>query len=290
MKRIFVMGAAAALLAACGTTGPGFLAEQIVHPTDETMTKRCEAAGFKWGDGRPSLIAEIEKAAAARDFTGLVDRFLDCVLIDVPESDPELKLLRGHYALALIATYGAFNQTGALADFGEIDFRASSKAKDQAALMLAHIERAEDYLRRASPRGIPAQFAASPSQADALPAEMQRVRKDYRVLSVLRVAVDAERPTVERARGIVVDVFAAAASPTPGGLAEVVHDGFNGMLKSLVMDYVGRDFLHDVQEKLADVKKHGPVRPEDWAFGDKLLDRACVRLAETADVLPHCVP
>ncbi|MEO5337739.1 MAG: hypothetical protein H7841_12725 [Magnetospirillum sp. WYHS-4] len=288
---------AAALMAVglggCGTTGTGFLADQIVHPTNDLMAQRCNTAGFKIVDGRMDLGTEIEKAAKNRQLTVLVDKFLDCILVDVPDDHAaanELKLLRGHVALALTATYGAFNGSGALADFGEVDFRATSKAKEQSALMLSHIERAEDYLRRASKVPGLAQFQTPPSQADSLSDEMQRVKKDYRVLSVLRVAVDAERPTIERARGIVIDVIAAAASPTAGALQGIVQDGFNAMLKNAVMDTLGRDFLADAQDALQKIKEKKTVDATDWAWGDKLLKRACARLAETGDVTPHCVP
>lgn len=291
MRRIFITAAATVLLAACGTTGPGFLAEQVAHPTDEAMAKRCEAAGFRSPDGKLDLGPDIEKAAKERHFTVLLDRFLDCVLIDIPDGPQaqELKLLRGHYALGLIATYGAFNQTGALADIGDIDFRAS-KAKENAALMLAHIERAEDYLRRSSSVQRLTKFPVAPSRIDSLPADMVRVRRDYRALSVLRVAIDAERPTLERTRGFAIDVVAAVASPTPGALRAAARDGFNAMLKGIVMDTLGRDFLMDTQDRLARPKAANFVTVDDWAFGDALLQRACTELAKVAEVTPHCVP
>ena len=256
-------------------------------PLPACLSQGVEKAegGFK-DDDLEALISADEAAENAKSGAGeagapgksrrsLLDRFLDCAIGEVDPNNREVRLLRGHMIVAMLAQYGAFNIT-----FGNYEDK-----KEDATALLAQIEVAEEELRRASNI-----FAGGIPPETATPT----VDKLRRAVAVLNVAIIAERPTVKRLRGVALNIV-AAISGGPGAVKDLVRDALRGIKKVVKLDLWGGAYRQDTHTFLAQFRasagqNQATVEEKHWTLWNREIKRACKVLEVIAGVKEHCVP
>jgi hypothetical protein len=297
-----------AILAFVGGCGTIFDSPEAGIPED-SETNSCLAKAE----------AEVAKAEKAKgidlDDVARIDHFLTCYV--GPASDPgdslrdhELKLLRGHIVVALLARYGAFNITGEVGDVININFRSYAARHDDARDILDAIEDAELKLRQES------SFFPKLPRRPRPPAFLLDVNKAYdsaykvdRVLTVSDLLKEAATPTYRRTRIFVTSLIAAIGGSV-GAAKDAFKDAYNGLRKFAVIGTFGKAYRTDalgylavkhpnLKEYAEIAKKYSiksPTTPasavgiEDWREWDKLINEACERLAKFSDKRPHCSP
>ncbi len=203
------------------------------------------------------------------------DALLDCYVGAVDMGDPEKRLLRGHVMVTMLAIYGEFN----------LGHRRYDNLEDDAALMIRAIENAE--LSLASGSRLMVQAAQGP---DARP---ETVLTSYgrvdRVVDVLQVAIDVERPSRARAGLSLSNLASAVGSGGGAGIAGPLLDGLRGIRKAAVLEVYGGALRNDARRFLAGLEGRA-VTMDDWRAWDRWLDRACRKMAAQGDVSNRCVP
>jgi hypothetical protein len=182
-----------------------------------------------------------------------IDGFLDCAIGPADPANLEMRLLRGHIAVAMLAQYGTLNVK-----------RGDDKhQKDDATALLADIEKAEEKLRA------PSAVLSGKTHETATPT----VDKLRRIEAIFDVAIDAERPAIRKLRGKIMTI-AAAIGGSPGAIADAVRDALGGIKRAIILKYYGwayrkdsRDFLRKIQEG-KDAKTVQPTA-NDWALWDQ---------------------
>lgn len=276
---VTILGAIA--LAGCGTTGIRSSGTDALAGLNECVSKGMggQERGFN-PDLVDAVIGQVETTSSGSEgeqsrTTVTLDDFLDCAVGPVDERNLEARLLRGHVIVAMLAQYGAFN----------VRFREYDQKRDDATALLAHIEEAERQLRSAS---AVRPWGGEPPQKTVTPT----VDKVRRTVAVLQVAIDAERPTIRRARGEVLDLV-AASSGSPGAIRTAVLDALTGLSKLARITLYGKAYLIDSRRFFEELNARGDpatVVPTaaDWEGWDRVLVNACGQLGETAGVMPHC--
>jgi hypothetical protein len=221
-----------------------------------------------------SLIAGVTADPSAAGEPNPFDALLDCYVGPVDMTDPEKRLLRGHVVVTMLAIYGEFN----------LRHSQYENLEDDAVLVIRAIENAE--LSLAAGSRLMVQAAQGPG---VLPETVQTSfgRVD-RVLDVLQVAIDVERPT--RARGVVsLRNLAAAVGGGGAGIADLLSDGLRGLRKAALQELYGGALRNDARRFLAGLEGRA-VTLEDWRAWDRWLDRACRGIAAQGDASNRCVP
>ncbi len=254
------------------------------------------------------------KPESSLSYEARIDRFLTCYIgpaeNDDGQQERELKLLRGHIVVALLARYAAFKLTGEVGDVININFRHYSGLRDDARDVLGAIEDAEFKLRQASMH-----FPSLPRRP--MPPEyLPNVRKAYetaykmdRILTVADLAKEAATPTYRRTRRFVTGLLTALSAGSIGSAEGVFKDAYNGLRSLVVLRAFGKAYREDA--KLYLEVKHGkhpemvgtvalPTTPaatlsatvgiEDWRAWDERIVEACERIAKFADARHHCTP
>ncbi len=205
------------------------------------------------------------------------DAFLDCYVGQVDMRDPEKRLLRGHVVVTMLAMYGDFN----------LRHRRYANLEDDAALIIQGIENAELSLGAGS--RLMVQAALGP---DATPESvLTSLGRVARVMDVLQVAINVERPTRVRALGTLRNVAAVIGGGAGGGIgvADLVLDGLRGLRKAAVLEVYGGALRNDARRFLRGLEGRA-VTLDDWQAWDRWLDRACGSIAAMGDVTNRCVP
>ena len=246
----------------------------------------------------PKFLLEIAK------HPGSINDFLDCVLFDFEPGNKvrwngkaaelqKLQLYRGHVMVALLTRYGAFNITGQVGDTFQINFRSYSRAPQDASSLLTKIETAERELRALNTVNAQ-QFPAASSQGIVRSTKNPRAQRLHRVLSVVKVAESAFRPTIRRARGFFTNLALAFGGSSPSGLAALKGE-LNGIKKLAVLEQFGRAYFFDARQDLSNILKGTldgtrPLLSSDWEGWDTLIDEACIGIGAVASATPHCTP
>ncbi len=233
-----------------------------------------------------------------------LDDFLDCTVADLgPDAGDKLKTYRGYVALAVLSRYAAFNYTGMIGGYADLNFQSYNGIQDDAMSTLARIDFADKMLRLGS--GIdpvaatvtPADLAANPTLAymkqiapeqAGQPGRLHDVEKLQRTLSVLMVAASAEKPTVARARNWLSNLVAAIGGTLtdPGSL---VDQGLKVVGKSLTLTTFGNAYLTDVRKELESMKTaSGHPSEADWIYWAKVIQDSCARTATATGATSHC--
>ena len=203
------------------------------------------------------------------------DAFLDCYVGEVDMRDPEKRLLRGHVVVTMLAMYGDFN----------LGHRRYDNLEDDAALIIQGIENAELNLGAGS--RLMVQAALGPA------AEPEQVLTSFgrvsRVVDVLQVAINVERPSQVRAFGTLRNVAAAIGGGRGVGIADLVFDGLRGIRKAAILEVYGGALRNDARRFLRGLEGRA-VTLDDWQAWDRWLDRACASIAAIGDVTNRCVP
>jgi len=264
-----VMLAAQPGLAACADLtyrGPDASGQQALRRITD---HKGEPTPFLLG----SLIAGVTADPSAAGEPNPFDALLDCYVGPVDMADPEKRLLRGHVVVTMLAIYGDFN----------LGHRHYEDLEDDAALIIRAIENAE--LSLAAGSRLMVQAAQGPG------AEPETVLTSYgrvdRVIDVLQVAIDVERPS--HARGALSLRNLAAAVGAGGSIADLLLDGLRGIRKAAVLEVYGGALRNDARRFLAGLEGRA-VTLEDWRVWDRWLDRACRGIAAQGDVSNRCVP
>jgi hypothetical protein len=203
------------------------------------------------------------------------DAFLDCYVGEVDMRDPEKRLLRGHVVVTMLAMYGDFN----------LGHRRYDNLEDDAALIIQAIENAELNLGAGS--RLMVQAALGPA------AEPEQVLTSFgrvsRVVDVLQVAIDVERPSQVRALGGLRNLAAAIGGGGGVGITDLVFDGLRGIRKAAILEVYGGALRNDARRFLRGLDGR-PVTLADWQAWDRWLDRACARVAAIGGGTNRCVP
>jgi hypothetical protein len=203
------------------------------------------------------------------------DAFLDCYVGEVDMRDPEKRLLRGHVVVTMLAIYGDFN----------LGHRRYDNLEDDAALIIQGIENAE--LNFGAGSRLMVQAALGPAaEPEQLLTSFGRVS---RVVDVLQVAVDVERPSRVRALGSLRNLAAAIGGGGGIGIADLVFDGLRGIRKAAILQVYGAALRNDARRFLGKLEGR-TVTLDDWQAWDRWLDRACARVAAIGAVTNSCVP
>lgn len=224
-----------------------------------------------------------------------LDGFLDCTVADLgPDAGEHLKTYRGYVALAVLSRYAAFNYSGLIGGYADLNFQSYAGIQDDATSTLARIDFADRMLRLASdiPNAIPADVANNPTlvymQQIGNPKKLPDVEKLQRTLSVLMVAGSAEKPTLNRARNWLSTLIAAIG----GGVANpegLVDQGLKVVGKSLTLKSFGNAYLGDARKELEGMKgKTGRPNEADWNYWANVINDSCNRLAASSGAISHC--
>lgn len=247
-----------------------------------------------------------------------VNDLLDCLVVEMERTTVatdgtltagalEARLLRGHFVVATLAAYGSFNITGEV-DPTTVDFRPYSEMGVDAGRMLSSIRKSQIRLRAASTiNGIKGNSDALLLKLDSIPlsgVETATVIDARRVETVLQLSLDAERPTVRRARRAIIDLFVGIASQNPKTILTVASDVINGLEKSFKVGNRARHYLTDGRSNLFRITKEFNAIGGDatkkaafetratrlWHVYDNIIYGACNRLAQIASTVHDCVP
>jgi hypothetical protein len=110
-----------------------------------------------------------------------------------------------------------------------------------------------------------------------------------RVVDVLQVAINVERPSQVRAFGTLRNVAAAIGGGRGVGIADLVFDGLRGIRKAAILEVYGGALRNDARRFLRGLEGRA-VTLDDWQAWDRWLDRACASIAAIGDVTNRCVP
>jgi hypothetical protein len=110
-----------------------------------------------------------------------------------------------------------------------------------------------------------------------------------RVVDVLQVAIDVERPSRARAGLSLSNLASAVGSGGGAGIAGLLLDGLRGIRKAAVLEVYGGALRNDARRFLAGLEGR-VVTMDDWRAWDRWLDRACRKMAAQGDVSNRCVP
>lgn len=204
------------------------------------------------------------------------DLFLDCYVGPVAANDLEQRLLRGHVVVTMLAMYGSYN----------IGLRRYDRIEDDAVAILRSIEAAETALGAGS-----SVVVKAAGQADGLPPQvLSAFYRVDRVVDVLQVSLDVERPTFNRARDSVINIIAAIGG-SPAALRELVGSALTGIKKVAVLELYGTALRNDARTFLIRIQQQpGGPRIEDWEAWDRHLQAACKPIADIARSPNRCVP
>jgi hypothetical protein len=241
------------------------------RPVDRRITDRAgQPTDFLVGSPVAGLTSDPSDDATPNPF----DAWLDCLIGEVDMRDREKRLLRGHVLVTMLAMYGDFN----------LRQRRYADVEDDAALIIQDIENAELNLGAGS--RLMVQAALGPD------AEPESVLTSYgrvaRVVDVLQVAIDVERPSQVRALGSLRNV-AAAIGGGGIGITDLVLDGVRGIRKAAILEAYGGALRNDARRFLRSLEGRA-VTLADWQAWDRWLDRACARIAAIGGVTNRCVP
>ncbi|MBS4095386.1 MAG: hypothetical protein KGZ83_00940 [Sulfuricella sp.] len=227
-----------------------------------------------------------------------LDGFLDCTVADLHGAGDELKTYRGYVALAVISRYAAFNYSGLIGGYADLNFQSYDGIQDDAMSTLARLDFADRMLRQGS--GIPnvantvtpADLAGNPTltymQHIGDPKKLPDVEKLQRAMSVLMVAGSAEKPTLNRAK----NWFSTVISAIGGGLVNpesLVDQGLKVVGKSLTLKSFGNAYLDDARKELEGMKNQtGRPNEADWNYWANVIKDSCAAIAATAGATSHC--
>ena len=246
----------------------------------------------KDGFFNPEYLKAIKKGTS--DF----DPFLDCFFdpntpagskppITTPSTDLA-KLYRGYLTLALFANYGAYN----------IEIEEYDSQINDAAGLLARIVEAQTLI--ISPALVsPVDPNMKKRLTNPLTSDQQKslekrlkitpkVERLRRVLQIIEVYIQSERPTYERLRGHLTGIPSLGTFFSPSALKQMGKLALVGLKKSANLTHYSKAYIEDVKNKLSDIKSAGwKVEVSDWEEANTLVVQACDRLAVVAEVSSH---
>ena len=284
-NRLLVLSLIILGLSGCGTMMQGAVEDMALIKKSDSCAPFLEdnpmpeTEKYKLSPGK--LTAQIEKFLKLEWGQGTaeglgddpISQFLDCVIAPVEPNDIETRLFRGHVVATLLARYGAFNITGEAGKLIDIDFRPYPEMIEDSATLLTHIEIAQDLLRSENKTA----FLGDMGEVDSSAKIMQgvpNVMRMYRILGVLEVAIDAERPTYRRTLRAIRSIITAAATKSLGDAKGAFTDALNGVAKVAVLKTFRQAYLADASEAVAKYAKETNIvaKQKFWWQWDLLLN------------------
>lgn len=217
--------------------------------------------------------SDVEKATANGE--NPFDKFLDCYVGPVDASDIEQRLLRGYVVVTMPTMYGDYN----------VRLRPYADMVDNARTILHSAATASLRLSLSSNVVYHAAGNAGTIPTTPLPT-FERVE---RVVDVLQLAIDVERPTVARAREGVFNLTAAIGG-SPTALRDLIGEALTGIKKATVLAVYGTAIRNDAYTFLARIKARKTVTIHDWEVWDRYMYGACAKLAGMTGSVNRCVP
>lgn len=246
-----------------------------------------------------------------------INDFLDCVFdVKVDQEKLELRLVRGHAIVGVLAVYGLWS----------VQFDAAHQ-KDDASRLLSRIENAEKHLWDASnykpvvtntvsedkttstssftwpTRKIAYKNQGKNQKASnkkpieprvTLKREPSRLK---RIVSVTQVVTAAGKPAARRTRSLIEKVFSGIASAvstgSPAGLLSSGKDIRDAIKRAMTTRIYGSAYFSALKEFLENVKAREDEFPilKDWkAVDDEYLKGACDDLAKIVGREHTCIP
>jgi hypothetical protein len=200
------------------------------------------------GNPHPDLVEFLIKGLAVNPSASGVDpavrgnpfdKFLDCYIGPVNAADLEQRLLRGHVVVTMLAMYGGYN----------IGLRRYNGIEDDATTILRSAEAAEVALSGSSA----VVTRAAGDAAARAPSVLPTVEQVDRVVDLLQLAIDVERPTLARTRDTVLNLIAAVGG-SPGAARELIGAALTGIKKATILEIYGHAVRNDAIRFLADVQ------------------------------------
>jgi len=298
-RRLAILGALAGtlVLGGCGTMRTNSLDTLLKH----NPPPACVGPGLLYANGSegPELNLEGYLGANKGKAAGIVlDGFLDCTVADLNGANENLKAYRGYVTLAVLSRYAAFNYSGLIGGYADLNFQSYDGIQDDAMSTLARLDFADRLLRLGS--GIPAvagsvsptDFTNNPTlaylQQIGSDRKLPDVEKLHRAMSVLMVAGSAEKPTLNRAKNWLTTLIGAigGAVVNPESL---VDQGLKVVGKSLTLKSFGNAYLDDARRELEGMKTQtGRPNEADWNYWANVVKDSCTRIASATGATSHC--
>lgn len=227
-----------------------------------------------------------------------LDGFLDCTVANLDKASDGLKTYRGYVVLAVLSRYAAFNYSGLIGGYADLNFQSYDGIQDDAMSTLARLDFADRMLRVGS--GIP-NVAATVSTSDptgnptlaylqmiGTEKKLPDVEKLQRAMAVLMVGGAAEKPTLARAKNWLTNLLTAIG----GGVLNpesLVDQGLKVVGKSLTLKSFGNAYLDDARKELEGMKgKAGRPSESDWNYWANVIKDSCRGIAAATGATAHC--
>ncbi|MEW8692694.1 MAG: hypothetical protein AB2535_16735 [Candidatus Thiodiazotropha endolucinida] len=280
IRKLFEVGLASLVMmitSGCSITSIGSVQTQI-DTTDECDNAEISLKEKGTNDNLQSPIFVSEKGKLSTDYLNAlikaettIDPLLDCVLVDVEST--EARIYRGHVVISLLAAYGAYN----------FNIESYEERVGDAVTFLVHLQKAEKALR-----------AASTTLNESVEDEelIQNQKRLERVLSVLEVALYAERPTLRRMKSRVRSLVGAIATDK-NLVRSAAEAAVGGLKKAIHLRHFGRAYLKDAIVDLERFSIKGVKQPQykDWERRDSMIKVACTKIATIAELDGFkCIP
>ena len=280
---IVILVSTAAISGCTWTSGPGGPLTGLSKASAEVRT----CIGAKPGDNSspgndqsliPALmnsLATDPSAPASGAPEDAFDALLDCYVGPVDATNLEERLVRGHVIVTMLAMYGKYN----------LGVRRYNGVENDAATILKSISAADLSLSRSSNL----LYRAAGYTTDLTKTPLQSYYRVDRVVDVLQVAIDVERPTIARAKEDVLNIVAAIGG-SPTAVRDLVDGALAVIKKVTVLEVYGPAVRRDAYNFLQGMKGRGHADLTDWTQWDTSLYEACKPIAELARGQNQCVP
>lgn len=301
-RKLALLGALAGTLALSGCGGMRLSSVDALlkqNPPGKCIGSDTDGKLYKWDGDEPKLNLEgFIKASKGKEPGAKLDSVLDCLVADLDQQGESIKTYRGYVALGLMAEYAAFNYTGKIGGYADLNFQSYDGIQDDAMSTLARIDYADRLFRIGSGNKTVAGTVNAKDLADnPFFAKMQLLGYDnkhpnaeklHRALAVLMVAGGAEKPTVERAKSWLTSLIGALAGSlaNPEGL---VDQGLKTVGKSLTLAAFGNAHLVDARNELEKMGNKTDLPTDaDWNHWAEIIKASCSMLAVSTGATSHC--
>lgn len=193
---------------------------------------------------------------------------------------------RRHMVVTLLSRYAMYSYTGSLGPTGQVRLASYRDGPDDAAATLNHIETAQKQLRAYISGLGPAGSVSKglPMLASGL-IPFEESERLHRVVAVLQVLIDADRPLIGRAKNFVLNILGAIGGG-PSAISRILDQIADGIKSAIIVRAFTEAYMIDAINYWEDLDNRA-VTLEDWYYWDKKLDRACIVLAAHADASDH---
>jgi len=198
-------------------------------------------------------------AAKARETNKSVSHIhltMNCITVDIDQSDVDKRVFRAHVILTALARYGAFTTT-----------RSPDRYKSHAARILDAVETV-DW-----------QLWVDKHHAQGSP--LDAVNQTDRMVRISEIADLAAKPRKDAGKGFLTRLAEVFAAPTPTGIIGSAKEALDLFRDSLKVNVYAQAYILAAKEALTTMARRSTTAA-DWAAFDRDLRKACDTLAQVA--------